>query len=193
MTARRTTILAAALLAALLGRAALAQTSSAPDAAAEGVSASFVVEAPESGAMDGVAAGRGPDRLLDRVTRTTTFVDELALATRKMAMFEGERYYRAPIRASGPETPIAVVSRGAARTRAGEEEGAFRFGWLGWTLLGALAAGVLTAWRLGWFTPFSQRKAQEKAEGVSPATPGASRRRKSKASGPNIELVKLGR
>ena len=132
---------------------------------------------------------RVPVALMSQVTKAVEKVDLAALAERKMAMFRGDRYYRSPRRETDGS---AVVLTPRALIAKGDEETGFRMGWFGWTLAGVLVVGLIVAWRLGWFTPFSQRQGQDGAGRVP--LPGSSHagNRKTRRTGPHIELVKRG-
>ena len=128
--------------------------------------------------------------LLAKTSREIPKVDEAALAARKLAMYSGERYYRGPVRDGAAATAAVGLPAARVRSAAGDDdEWTVRFGWLGWTLLGVLVAGVIAAWRLGWFVPFSARP-QEKHAARAASARGRSRAARAHES--KIELVKRG-
>ncbi len=142
----------------------------------------------DEAAVDSPENPRRPTPLMSQAAKAPVKVDLAALAERKLAMFEGGRYYRAPVRET--DGTVASVMPGARRGIGAkrEEETAFRFGALGWTLMGVLVAGIIAAWRLGWFVPFSARQAKKPP--ASALASGKSRR--ARKAGPRIELVKRG-
>ncbi len=192
MTLLRTgIILATILLAALLGRGAAAQA--APD-----------IEAGGAGAITGThdepdtpdCAPRKPRRtrsfrrLRDGASRGLTQADLAELVSRKVAMFEGERYHRAPVVASTSENASGVTD-GASRAAAGSEHkgSATPRGWLGWTIVvvGGVVAGLIVWW-LAWFTQFNRQRKEHAARVASIRT----RSRLAKSRGPKVQVVKRG-
>lgn len=136
-----------------------------------------------------VVSGRDPKSfrkegtLLSKTSLEIPRVDETDLRERKLAMYDGRRFHRAPTRAADDRCrTLATLHTSVPRSQS-SSVGAF--GWVGWTLLVVVVAGVLVAWGKGWFVPFSARTAEKRASKV------ASGRSQSRAKEkPLIELVR---
>ncbi len=137
------------------------------------------------------ASFRRPGTLLAQMSHDVQKVDLKDLADRKRAMAHGERFNTPPKRAGETGSPAAAPAASVAAVvtpRRDEDAWTAKFGWLGWTLVAILGGGVILAWRLGWFVPFSERERSR----VSQAASGPKRSRAAKARGPKVELVKRG-
>ena len=130
--------------------------------------------------------------LLSKTTRDIPRVDAAGLAARKRALYAGERYHRSPLRDEAAAASPAVLGVPGRHIEAAEDEGPMRFGWLGWTLLGAIGAAALVAWRLGWFVPFSQRRRSSKRARTSIVASEPGRNPSARSRGPKVELVRRG-
>ena len=125
--------------------------------------------------------------LLATASRGIPKVDEAALMERKCKMYEGRRFYRGLARAASERSSrraVAVRRKLAAATT--EAAGDSTLGWVTWTLLAAIVATVLVAWRMGWFVPFSVR-----AEARKHTLRAASKKPRSRpAKGPGMTLLR---
>ena len=193
-----TLLRAALILAVLTSGAGWAQEPAAPDNSSTaapvggGAPAADIKKPWDFAPSEQIIAGRDTmdfrkeGTLLSKMTREIPTVDVASLAERKLAMYDGNRYYRGPLRDAAAKAAAIELPAGR-RPASSDEEWTVRFGWLGWTLLGILVVGILIAWRLGWFVPFSARDRRQRA---SQAASAARRSRAAKKLGPLIAPAK---